>query len=116
VGDVVTTGGTYWPGRRVLVTGAAGLLGGWVTPALAAAGAEVIGFDIAWDASPRGSHEGLTVVDGDVRDLAQMREVLNAGVDAVIHLAAQPIVGQANDDPIPTFDHNIAGTWTVLEA
>ena len=108
----------FWDGRRVLVTGAAGLLGGWVTPALVGAGAEVVGLDIAWSRATMKRHDGVAVVDGDVRDLAQLRHVLadGTGVDAVLHLAAQPIVGEANDDPIPTFDHNIAGTWTVLEA
>jgi len=34
----------------------------------------------------------------------------------VIHLAAQAIVGQANTDPAETFQHNILGTWTTLDA
>jgi CDP-glucose 4,6-dehydratase len=106
----------FWKGRRVLVTGAAGLLGSWVTPALAAAGADVVGLDIAWSRIPRTPHDGLSVVDGDVRELAQLTDVLATPTDAVIHLAAQPIVGEANENPIPTFEHNIAGTWTVLEA
>ena len=115
---MVLTTDAVWRGRRVLVTGAAGLLGGWVTPALALAGAEVIGLDIDWAAAPMKRHAGLQVVHGDVRDLAQLTGILGEppGVDAVIHLAAQPIVQQANDDPIPTFEHNIAGTWCVLEA
>lgn len=113
----------FWAGRRVLVTGAAGLLGGWVTNALLQAGAVAIGLDNAWPAraDPRGN--GCIVVEGDVRDLDGLRAQLaggsegsGGGVDVVIHLAAQPIVGEANEDPIPTFDNNIAGTWTLLEA
>lgn len=118
MGDLgMSSGNQFWEGRRVLVTGAAGLLGSWVTPALAQAGAEVLGLDIAWSRIPRQPHEGLTSIDGDVRDLAQLRALLaDVPIDAIIHLAAQPIVGEANVDPIPTFDHNIAGTWSVLEA
>jgi CDP-glucose 4,6-dehydratase len=37
-------------------------------------------------------------------------------VDTVFHLAAQTIVGIANRNPISTFDSNIRGTWSVLEA
>jgi CDP-glucose 4,6-dehydratase len=37
-------------------------------------------------------------------------------IDTVIHLAAQTIVGIANRNPISTFESNIAGTWSLLEA
>src|SRR5262249_55837429 len=37
-------------------------------------------------------------------------------IDTVLHLAAQAIVGVANRNPISTFESNIAGTWSVLEA
>ena len=34
----------------------------------------------------------------------------------MFHLAAQTIVGVAADSPAPTFDANVRGTWTLLEA
>jgi CDP-glucose 4,6-dehydratase len=37
-------------------------------------------------------------------------------IDTVFHLAAQTIVPVANRNPVGTFQSNIAGTWTVLEA
>jgi CDP-glucose 4,6-dehydratase len=37
-------------------------------------------------------------------------------VSTVFHLAAQAIVPIANANPVSTFDTNIRGTWTVLEA
>ena len=36
--------------------------------------------------------------------------------DAAFHLAAMPIVGDANSSPIPTFRANIEGTWNLMEA
>jgi CDP-glucose 4,6-dehydratase len=37
-------------------------------------------------------------------------------VDAVFHLAAQTIVGTANRSPLATWDANVRGTYTLLEA
>jgi CDP-glucose 4,6-dehydratase len=120
VGDLGVTEAAdgVWDGRRVLLTGAAGFLGGWTARALLATGASVHGLDIDWD-GPRsiGSPEGLTVVQGDVRDPAFMRRVLaDTDADTVIHLAAQTLVGPALANPVDTFQHNIEGTWSVLEA
>ena len=36
--------------------------------------------------------------------------------EAVFHLAARAIVGDANASPVPTFSSNIEGTWNLLEA
>lgn len=107
-----------WAGRVVLVTGAAGLLGGVVSRQLLASGAGVVGLDIAWD-GPRGAlrPSGVQRVDGDIRDSALLASLLgDLRVDTVIHLAAQTLVGPAVRDPAATFSHNIAGSWSVLEA
>ena len=37
-------------------------------------------------------------------------------IDTVFHLAAQTIVGVANRSPLSTFETNVRGTWTLLEA
>lgn len=112
---VLTAG---WTGRTVVVTGAAGLLGGWVARELAASGAKVRGVDLEWSGwGAVRDADGVEQVQGDIRDAAFMNDVLDhSGTDTVIHLAAQAIVGEANEDPVPTFEHNILGTWTVLEA
>ncbi len=36
--------------------------------------------------------------------------------DVVFHLAAQTLVGPAMADPVATFEVNVRGTWTLLEA
>jgi CDP-glucose 4,6-dehydratase len=59
----------------------------------------------------------VKLVRGDVRDLALLERVLGEyEIATVMHLAAQTIVGIANRNPISTFETNVAGTWTLLEA
>ncbi len=59
----------------------------------------------------------VRVVRGDVRDQALLERTLGEyEIDSVIHLAAQTIVGIANRNPVSTFETNIQGTWSLLEA
>ncbi|KRT68796.1 MAG: CDP-glucose 4,6-dehydratase, CDP-glucose 4,6-dehydratase [candidate division NC10 bacterium CSP1-5] len=110
-----------WHGRSVLVTGCTGLLGGWLTQALVEAGAAVVGLIRDWVPQSRIVDEGvierIRSVRGSVDDLALLERVLNEyEVETVFHLAAQTIVRIANRNPVSTFESNVRGTWTVLEA
>ena len=106
---------------RALVTGARGFAASWLAKALLVEGAEVSSIDRE-GSSPTGLE--LHEIDGQVNDVvADLRDhdavldLLRANrIDAVFHLAAQTIVGDANACPIPTFETNIEGTWVVLEA
>ena len=64
-----------------------------------------------------GAERQVNVVHGDIGDsLAIERALGEYEVDTVFHLAAQTVVGVAGASPAPTFEANIRGTWTVLEA
>ena len=111
----------FWKDRNTLVTGATGLLGGWVAKKLHEAGANVV--CLIRDEVPHsqlvrsGLVNKVTVVKGDICDQKLMERVLGEHeIDTVMHLAAQAIVGIANRNPITTFEANIQGTWSVLEA
>ena len=111
----------FWRDRPVLVTGATGLLGGWIVRALVDLRADVVCLVRDWvpqsELVRRGMLERVKVARGDVRDQALLERVLNEfEVDTVLHLAAQTIVGTANRNPVSTFDTNVAGTWALLEA
>lgn len=111
----------FWQDRPTLVTGATGLVGGWLVKRLLAAGADVVCLARDWvpDCELMRSNdlERVKVVRGDIRDQAMLERALGEyEVDTVIHLAAQTIVGIANRNPIGTFESNIQGTWCVLEA
>jgi CDP-glucose 4,6-dehydratase len=61
--------------------------------------------------------DSVKVVRGDVRDQATLERSLGEyEIDTVIHLAAQTIVGIANRNPVSTFETNVGGTWSLLEA
>ena len=113
--------GASLAGASVLVTGAYGLIGSWLSAALLDLGARVT--VLRRGARPEsalvldGAEGGCTVVDGDLRDEWALAQILSAGsIDTLFHLAAQAIVGTAEQAPRPTFEANVAGTWTLLEA
>jgi CDP-glucose 4,6-dehydratase len=108
-------------GRSCFVTGAYGMLGSWLVRALLDAGARVTVLrrdQVSTSALVLdGLEERCTVVRGDLVDAALMDRALGEHeIDSVFHLAAQTIVGTANRSPASTFDANIRGTWTLLEA
>ena len=112
---------TFWRDRPVLITGATGLVGGWLTQRLVEEGASVVCLVRDW--VPRSSllagdlAKQVTIVRGDVRDQALLERVLGEyEIDTVQHLAAQTIVPIANRNPVSTFESNIGGTWSLLEA
>lgn len=112
---------SFWRDRPVFVTGATGLVGGWVVHQLVAAGADVIA--LIRDHVPRselvasGLIDKVRAVRGDVRDQETLERALGEyEIATVLHLAAQTTVGVANRNPISTLDTNIRGTWALLEA
>jgi CDP-glucose 4,6-dehydratase len=112
---------TFWRDRPTLVTGATGLVGGWLVRRLQARGADVVCLVRDWvpqcELVRSGASDKVKSARGDVRDQALLERVLGEfEVDTVIHLAAQTIVGIANRNPVSTFETNVAGTWALLEA
>jgi CDP-glucose 4,6-dehydratase len=111
----------FWKQRPTLVTGATGLVGGWLVKRLAAAGADIVCLVRDWvpqsELVRSRDIERVKVVRGDIRDQAVVERTLGEfEIDTVFHLAAQTIVGIANRNPVSTFESNIQGTWAVLEA
>jgi len=112
---------SYWLDRPVFVTGCTGILGSWLTISLVEKGAAVTG--LVRDQVPfshlrrSGYQDRIRVVCGDVTQYELVERALNEyEIDTVFHLAAQTIVPIANRAPLSTFETNIRGTWTVLEA
>jgi len=111
----------FWVDRPVFVTGASGLLGGWLVKSLVQAGAELVCLVRDWvpqsELVRTHTIDQVKVVRGDLSDQALLERIIGEyEIDTVMHLAAQTIVTIANRNPISTFESNIAGTWRLLEA
>jgi CDP-glucose 4,6-dehydratase len=112
---------TFWRDRPVLVTGASGLVGGWLTRRLLDCRADVVCVIRDWvpqrELVRTGFIETTKVVRGDVRDRDLLERVLGEyEINTVFHLAAQAVVQVANRNAISTLESNVQGTWNVLEA
>ena len=113
--------------RRVLVTGAAGFIGGHVTEALLERGDHVVGldnFDSFYDpavkratASRFADDPHCALIEGDIRDIAVLDHVLgDLGCTDIVHLAARAGVRPSLRDPFLYQDVNIRGTLNILDA
>ncbi len=104
-----------------MVTGGQGFVGGWLAERLLGLAGEVV-------VPSRDAHTGArfyeediasqcTLVRADIRDHERMLAILaDYRVEAVFHLAAQPIVGIANRSPLSTYESNVTGTAVLLDA
>ncbi len=107
-------------GKRVLVTGGAGLVGSTIIDRLCDTGAEEIRLLDTFD---RGRWENLTaaqqrrplvVIEGDIRDPGEVHAAMT-GIDVVFHEAAIRIT-QCAEDPRLALETMIDGTFNVAEA
>lgn len=117
----LSTSPSPWSTRRVLVTGATGMVGSWLTRRLVGAGADVA--VLVLDSDPRSelvrsrTIERCAVANGALEDYpAVERAVLAHEADTIFHLGAQTLVGPAHRAPLATLEANVRGTWNVLEA
>jgi CDP-glucose 4,6-dehydratase len=107
--------------KRALVTGGHGFVASHLARALLERGDTVTVLDLAAPALSGLTLQGVApeveLVEADLRDARPIAATLETGeFDVVFHLAAQTLVGPAMSDPAATFDANVRGTWTLLEA
>lgn len=101
-------------GRRILVTGGAGFVGGALTQRLVEAGAHVTVLDDLFTGKPETVPSKAEFVKGSVTDAALVGELVAAN-SLVFHLAARNIIASTKN-PRDDFETNIGGTLNVLLA
>ena len=102
--------------RAVLVTGGAGYIGSHAAKALRRAGYAVLVYDNLI-AGHRGAVKYGTLVEGDITDVAAVRDALRRhDIFAVMHFAAFLDVGESVREPARYYRNNVGGALSVLEA
>lgn len=107
---------------KVLITGHTGFKGAWLSLMLNRRGDQVYG--LALDPEPGSLFEKAdltSIYSGELRaDICDVDSTQNfvttAKPDAIIHMAAQPLVRESYVNPRKTMETNVMGTLAVLEA
>lgn len=101
----------------ILVLGGAGYIGSHTVYELIDRGEDVVIIDNLETGHIEAVHEKARFYKGDIRDRAFLDSVFaKEKIDAVIHFAANSLVGESMVDPLKYYDNNLCGTKVLLEA
>jgi UDP-glucose 4-epimerase len=99
----------------ILVVGGAGYIGSHIVNAMHQK-YEIVVVDSMKKGHPE-SVSGETLFIADIRDRAAVLQILQeSSVEAVIHFAADSLVGESMQAPANYYDNNVAGTLSLLDA
>ena len=112
----------FWKKKNVLITGISGFVGSNLAKNLSNNGANVVG--LTQKKKKENSllffekiHKKVRVIFGDITDRKLIKIILKKyKIQICFHLAAQVEVGLARREPYGTWDTNIRGTYTLLDA
>lgn len=100
----------------ILVTGGAGYIGSHTVAELLARGKEVVVLDNL-QSGHREAVLGGKLYEGDLRDKELLAKLFAENeIEAVIHFAANSLVGESMQNPVKYYDNNVYGTLCLLEA
>ncbi|GGH29263.1 UDP-glucose 4-epimerase GalE [Paenibacillus segetis] len=100
----------------ILVTGGAGYIGSHTVAELLSRGKEVVVIDNLQSGHAE-SLLGGKLYEGDLRDKELLAKLFAENeIEAVIHFAANSLVGESMQNPVKYYDNNVYGTLCLLEA
>ncbi len=101
----------------ILVLGGAGYIGSHTVYALIEKGEEVVIVDNLETGYEGAIHPKAKFYKGDIRDRAFIDSVFDMEkIDAVIHFAANSLVGESMTNPLKYYDNNVNGTKVLLQS
>jgi UDP-glucose 4-epimerase len=102
---------------RILVTGGAGYIGSVVAEELIKDGHEVVVYDSLYKGHRGAVHEAAHFVEADLTDGETLRRTLREhGTEAVIHMAADSLVGESVGNPAKYYRNNVVAGLSLLDA
>ena len=100
----------------VLVCGGAGYIGSHAVHVLIEKGEEVIIVDNLQTGHRAALHPKAKFYEGDIRDAAVLDKIFTENdIEAVIHFAANSLVGESMEKPLLYFNNNVYGMQVLLE-
>lgn len=101
----------------ILVCGGAGYIGSHTVAELLAKGEEVIIVDSLQTGHLQAVLPDATLYQVDLRDIELLDDVFSENdIEAVIHFAADSLVGESIENPLKYYDNNVYGTMCLLNA
>ncbi len=100
---------------KILVCGGAGYIGSHTVYELIKKGYEVVVLDNLQTGHEDAIHKSATFYQGDIKDQAFLNNLFeHENISAVIHFAANSIVGESMTDPFKYYENNVYGTLVLL--
>ncbi|MED4870323.1 UDP-glucose 4-epimerase GalE, partial [Geobacillus stearothermophilus] len=100
----------------ILVCGGAGYIGSHAVYRLLEKGERVVVVDNLQTGHREAVHRDAVFCQGDIRDHDFLRKVFRQhDIEAVIHFAANSLVGESMEEPLKYYDNNVYGTQVLLE-
>ena len=100
---------------KALVTGGAGFIGSAIARRLLDEDASVRVLDNFISSDPRGVPKGAELIEGDLRDAADVERACS-GVDVIFHQAALRSVPRSLEEPVLVHECNVSGTLNLIRA
>lgn len=101
----------------ILVLGGAGYIGSHTVSALIDKGEDVVIIDNLETGYLAAVHEKARFYQGDIRNRKFVDDVFDKEeIEAVIHFAANSLVGESMTNPLKYYDNNLCGTKVLLES